>query len=113
MKTGDFNAVFSMEEEMPKKELINKCKSAEARRAVGFSFVRRNWLMVLIVCFLTLGALGSGLKYLEQDAMRQRRADDGGRRTGKDQSFLNKINPFLTAPPAPPTAPRCGRSSSR
>jgi hypothetical protein len=108
MKTGDFYTVFSKGKAMSKKKIINQGKSDDSNRAGWFSFLKRNWLMVLIICFLTLGALGSGLKYLEQDAMRQRRADDGGRRAGNDQSFLNKINPFLAAPSSS-TAPQLAK----
>jgi hypothetical protein len=85
---------------MSKRKTINRSKSKESNRIGWFLSLKRNWLMFLIIGFLTFGALGSGLKYLEQEAMRQRQTDDGGRQAEKDQSFLNKINPFLHAPPS-------------
>jgi hypothetical protein len=60
------------------------------------------WLVVGVIAFLSIGALGAGLKYLEEDA---RREMESGKRTvdNKEQGLLSKINPFIAAPPPPPT----------
>ncbi len=65
----------------------------------------QNWLAIGIICFLTLGVLGSGLKYLDEDAKREiaRRANNKGNLNNQEESFLNKINPFLPTPTPTPT----------
>jgi hypothetical protein len=58
--------------------------------------------MIFIIGISALGALGSGLKYLEQDAIRQLQTNNGRLQTAEDHSLLNAINPFLPASlPAP------------
>jgi spore coat protein A, manganese oxidase len=72
-----------------------------------FSFLKARALMIAIIGFLTLGTLGAGLKYLEEDAGRElaRRANKKGNLNNEAEQFsvLNKLNPFLPAPPPPPT----------
>jgi hypothetical protein len=71
--------------------------------------MKANWLVVLIICLLSLGALGAGLKYLEDDARREmakREAQKGKLLSDKEKSetsLLNRINPFLPAPLPNPT----------
>ena len=59
------------------------------------------WLVVGVIAFLSIGALGAGLKYLEEDARRM----ESGKRTveNREQSLLDSVNPFVTTPPPPPT----------
>jgi hypothetical protein len=59
------------------------------------------WLVVGVIAFLSIGALGAGLKYLEEDARRM----ESGKRTveNREQSLLDSVNPFVTAPPPSPT----------
>ena len=61
------------------------------RSASVFKFLGSNPLIAFIVAFVALGAFGGGLKYLDEDARRQR---VGGPHAGKG-SWLNAINPFL------------------
>ena len=72
---------------------------------VRFAYLKANWLMIAIIAFLSLGALGASLKYLEDDARREiaRRADKSQLIDSKDESLLNRINPFLPAPLPNPT----------
>jgi hypothetical protein len=59
------------------------------------------WLVIGVIAFLSLGALGAGLKYLEEDA---RRMESGKWKVeNKEQSLLDSVNPFITAPPPSPT----------
>lgn len=88
---------------MSKKRTINQNVSDESEGTKRFSFVKKNRLAFFIVCFLSLGVMGSGLKYLEQDAVRQLQANGGKPQFEKDQSFLNKINPFAPAALPNPT----------
>jgi len=65
-----------------------------------------NWWMIAVIAFLALGAMGAGLKYLDDDAQREiaRRANNKGSLNDRqDQSFLNKVNPFLPTPTPTPT----------
>nr|HMS42737.1 hypothetical protein [Pyrinomonadaceae bacterium] len=36
-----------------------------------FAVLKTNWMAVVIIAFLSLGALGASLKYLEDDAKRE------------------------------------------
>ena len=79
-------------ESSPKQTLITALKS--------------NWLVVGIIALLSLGALGAGLKYLEDDAKREiaRRELQKGKIIEKqEESLLNRINPFLPASLPNPT----------
>lgn len=73
---------------------------------VRLAYLKSNWLIIGIMAFLSLGALGAGLKYLEEDAKREIvwRESQKGKLTDKsEESFLNRINPFLPAPLPSPT----------
>lgn len=64
------------------------------------------FLTIGIIALLSLGVLGAGLKYLEEDAQREitRRANQKGNPNSRqEQPFLNKINPFLPSPTPTPT----------
>ncbi len=70
------------------------------------AYLKANLWMVGIICFLALGVLGSGLKYLDEEARREiaRRANSKGNLNNQlEQSFLNKVNPFLPSPTPTPT----------
>jgi hypothetical protein len=64
-----------------------------------FSYLRTHLWMVAIIGLLTLGVLGSTLKYLDEAAQRQI-ADRAkkGYLNDQEHTFLNKVNPFLPAP---------------
>ncbi len=74
-----------------------------------FAVLKTNWLAVIIIAFLTFGALGASLKYLEDSAKREiakRESNKGKLLTDKEkseESLLNSINPFLPAPLPNPT----------
>jgi hypothetical protein len=65
--------------------------------------LKRNWLIVLIIGVATLGVLGSGLSYLEQDARRQMQNGQLKADNQEQSSLLNRVNPFLPAPLPNPT----------
>lgn len=70
------------------------------------AYLKSNWLTVAIIAFLSLGALGAGLKYLEDDAKREiaRRESQKGKIVEREEeSLLNRINPFLPASLPSPT----------
>ena len=70
------------------------------------AYLKSHLLPVGIIIFLALGALGAGLKYLDEDAQRElgRRANRKSKLSDQpEQSFLNKVNPFLPAPTPTPT----------
>ncbi len=65
-----------------------------------------NWWMIAVIAFLALGALGAGLKYLDEDATREIAGRANNKRSSNnqgEQSFLNKVNPFLSPPDPTPT----------
>jgi len=77
--------------------------SSEKRGLIHY--LKSHLLLVGIICFVALGALGAGLKYLDDDAQRElaRRSEQKGRTNNQPESFLNKINPFLPASSPSPT----------
>ncbi len=116
---------------MSKKNRENRKRSSESRR-LGLTAVSNNqikvaesvdfdgnelnkpgwfvylkthlWLVGLLV-FLTVGTLGAGLKYLDEDANREiaRRANrKSNLNNQREESLLNKINPFLPDPTSSP-----------
>jgi hypothetical protein len=90
-------------------ETINDCPSSIETNASAFkdglTYLKTHVLLLTIICFMGLGALGAGLKYLDDDAGREiaRRANNKGNLNNQEQSFLNKINPFLPTPTPTPT----------
>jgi hypothetical protein len=84
---------------------IQSVQANSSVRTGLISYLKSNLWMVGIICFLALGVLGAGLKYLDDDARREitRRANNKGKLNNQEQSFLNKINPFLSPPDPTPT----------
>ncbi len=62
-------------------------------------YLRNRLWIVGVIAVLSLGALGAGLKYLEEDA----RGRSLTVREGSDRKLLDSINPFLSSPPPPPS----------
>src|SRR4029079_7502748 len=60
-----------------------------------FPFLRRHIGMTLLIGFLSLGALGAVLKYLDEDAQKQKLL------AAKDRSALSRLNPFFDPTPTP------------
>jgi hypothetical protein len=60
----------------------------------------RNWLSILIIAFVSLGAFGAGMSMLEQLANDELSAR---RRPGYSPSMIGRLNPFLPPPAASPT----------
>lgn len=67
-----------------------------------FQFLKRHQWIFAIITLMALGALGAGLKYLEEDARVQMT------RNSKDRSMLSSINPFMP-PPSPTPAVQLSR----
>ena len=90
---------------MSKKKMTVQNKSDESNPADNPSYLKQNWLMILIICTASLGVLGSGLSYLEQDAQKEtaKRNASTPLNPVKDESMLNSVNPFLPAPTPAPT----------
>jgi len=94
-------------------DLSNEPAAAEAFDSGGAAREKTDWLVALknrfwlfaLIAFLSFGALGASLKYLEEDARRALAKRTSGRGTLKkeEESFLNKINPFLAPPESAPT----------
>ena len=70
------------------------------------AYLKAHLWLVAAICFLALGALGAGLKYLDESAqaeLARRQAVKGNLNNQQDQSFLNRVNPFLPTPTPTPT----------
>ena len=72
----------------------------ESNKSGKLTYLKTHWWAIALVIFLTIGAFGAGMKYLEDSA----RADASNSKNvngDKDQSLLAKLNPF--APVAMPS----------
>jgi len=70
---------------------------------------RLNWTAVLIIGFLSLGALGAGLKYLDESAKREKTAHSAENNFNRTEpSMLSRVNPFA-APPTPMPTPQLSK----
>jgi hypothetical protein len=58
-------------------------------------YLRTHLWAVALITFLSLGAIGAVLKYLDEDAQKQKHL------AAKDRSALSSINPFLPPTPTP------------
>ncbi|HYJ92813.1 MAG TPA: discoidin domain-containing protein, partial [Pyrinomonadaceae bacterium] len=61
------------------------------------SYLRNHLNTALIITFLSIGAIGAILKYLDEDAQTERHL------AAKDRSTFARLNPFLSAPSPSPT----------
>jgi hypothetical protein len=71
-----------------------------------FVYLKAHWWMIVVIAFLSIGAFGAALKYLDEDAKSElvRRANNKGKINNiEEPSLLSKINPFLSAPLPDPT----------
>jgi hypothetical protein len=78
----------------------------DTEKVSAISYLKSHFWLVGVICFVSLGVLGAGLKYLDEDAKREivkRGSNKGNISDRKDESFLNKINPFLPAALPSPT----------
>src|SRR5215204_5118623 len=77
---------------------------AASNKASWRGFLKNHFWLAALTAFLTFGTLGAALKYLDEDARRELngRANRKENLHKEEESFLNKINPFLTVP-EPPT----------
>jgi hypothetical protein len=81
-------------------------QSNEISKTNRAAYQKLNWRMIAIIILLSIGALGTGLKYLEESAGREitSGADNTGRSNNSEESsWLSKINPFLPASLPNPT----------
>lgn len=68
------------------------------------SYLKTHWLTVGVIALVSIGAMGAGLKYLEQDASRVKAERNKATPLNPaSEGFLAKVNPFLPAPPPEPT----------
>jgi len=78
-------------------ESNNQIEQNERPKTGVVSYLRARLWLVGLIAVLSLGALGAGLKYLEEDSKREIA------KAPKDRSMLSSVNPFVPAPPPPPT----------
>ena len=65
--------------------------------------LKNHWWVILIIAFLSIGALAGGLKYLEEEAKREIAANKDKPLNKQERGFLSSINPFLPMPTPTPT----------
>lgn len=83
---------------------------SESSRSKGFglsqkiSYLKNHWLTVGVIALVSVGAMGAGLKYLEQDATRVKAERSKATPLNPtNEGLLAKVNPFLPAPMPNPT----------
>jgi hypothetical protein len=64
---------------------------------------RRRWLAISVVCVLSLGVFGAGMKYLDDSARAEIAKQKLNPLAKQNESLLAKINPFIPAPTPVPT----------
>jgi hypothetical protein len=85
---------------------IERSVNSERTNAGVFTYLKNHLWVVGVIAFLTLGTLGAGLKYLDDNAQLEiasRASSKGNLNDKREQSFLNKVNPFLPTPTPTPT----------
>ena len=82
-------------------KISHNSSRSKSGTAAQLSYLKRHWWAVAAICFLALGTLGSGLKYLEEDARRQIERSQTSATGQREETWLNLINPFLTKTPPP------------
>ena len=83
--------------------LENELNAASMKSGGWLTSLKRHWWAVGIIALLSLGVLGSGLKYLDDSAKQEKAASAGKLASDvKNQSLLSKVNPFTEA--VPPSA---------
>ncbi len=80
-------------------ELTSESPERSATRLIGF--VKRHWVIVGIVALAAMTVVASSLKYLDEDAKRKLAAETVASKSST--SWVDTINPFVTAPPPSPT----------
>src|SRR5262249_42051485 len=63
------------------------------------NYIRTHLWTVALIAFLSIGAIGAVLKYLDEDAQKQKLL------AAKDRSALSSINPFMLPTPTPTPLP--------
>ncbi len=105
-KTGLSESIENSEirEKTDKTAASRKNKTTGIIGKLKLSYLKQHWVAVGIIVFLSLGAFGAGLKYLEDDAKRvMTERSTASRLNPVNEGFLSKINPFLSAPMPSPT----------
>jgi hypothetical protein len=80
-------------------------QSGETNETRWLVYLKSHWWMIGLIAFLSVGVLGAGLKYLDEDAKLEiaRRANKGQFADNEEQSLLSRINPFVPAAMPNPT----------
>lgn len=95
---------------MGKKRIVSVIEASAAETETAAKQPRRlNWMAILIIGLLSFGALGAGLKYLEESAREEKAARSAENNfTRSEPSLMSKINPFAE-PPTPTPTPQLAR----
>jgi hypothetical protein len=63
-----------------------------------------NWWVIAIALFLAIGAMGAGLKYLDESAKKERAANRNDSSSNQqNQSLFSRLNPYAANPTPTPT----------
>ncbi len=75
----------------------------------SFDRLKKHWWAVGLIALLSLGAMGAGLKYLEESAKEQNAANANRNNfTKTEPSLVSKLNPFVE-PPLPTATPQLSK----
>jgi FG-GAP-like repeat len=96
----------NLEKRLSKKTSFESSDLQPSNQTNWLAYLKTHWQAIAIIVFLSIGAFGAGLKYLEEDAKREmiHRANNKGKINDVEEaSLLLKINPFVPAPLPNPT----------
>lgn len=91
----------SNRDNLPDDKEFPQLPSSTIRQMIGR--LKDNWLTVVVVICVSIGALGAGLKYLEDSAKAEVARQKQNPHAKQDESFLARVNPFMPAPMPLPT----------
>ena len=84
-------------DEISTDELSQPNQSDDSLYKTGiFAYLKTHWWAIALIAFLTIGAFGAGMKYLE-DGARQNASNGKNSNTENELSLLAKLNPFAPA----------------
>ncbi|MFN0140054.1 MAG: FG-GAP repeat domain-containing protein [Pyrinomonadaceae bacterium] len=81
----------------PHKQTLVEIPETERHLTRLVAYIKQHWVITGIVALAAVTVVASGLKYLDEDAKRQKSI------AAKDRSTLSRLNPFVTEPLPNPT----------
>jgi FG-GAP-like repeat len=93
----------------PGRSVIDNGSELESKGWI--SYLRTNIWLVALLAFFAIGALGAGLKYLDESAQKQRAENKAHPQNKQEQGILSSLNPFAAPAPPPSATPQLSKEN--